>query len=272
MKNHMIFKYAFAMASILLLSGCHVTPQNTSSPQETKAIIAAMKQNLPLETGIPPPTSTPIATQELPNRPVQTPSTSPNPPPQSENQAPQGFIQFFGKHTTIFLPGTFIGGSPDEDLEAILELVGFLGPNYRQAALIMAQNRDDIDLFAIDTRLSKSRTVTNLIVTEEDVPITLDIYQCADEIDAELSGLGYQVLEHDNFQMIHYPAVRLIITKAEARQVAYQAIYIIQIERAMWFLAYTTDIALAGKEQTEFDSSARTFWVLEEPSSYSMRY
>ncbi len=75
------------------------------------------------------------------------------------------------------------------------------------------------------------------------------------------SSQRFSLVSQDDFEMILYPAQRVIFTQEIMGKKIFQAFYITKIGRDIWVLTYTTGIAESETFLEEFDASARTFFV-----------
>lgn len=224
--------------------------------------------DIPSATPSPAPSATPTETATVTHTPVPsdtpepTATATPSHTPQAEISAPDGFLLLEGRSSRVYVPETFVGGNPEEDLDLIIEKVAQLGPEYENATRNIENNRQNIDLFALDTRVGQKGTLSNLVIAKEEVfsVVTTEMYVEA-IISQFSSDSRFNLVSQDDFEMILYPAQRVIFTQEILDQELFQAFYITKIGRNVWVLTYTTGIAESEAYLEEFDASARTFFA-----------
>lgn len=185
--------------------------------------------------------------------------------PQPEVPPLSGWEKFDGGRVALWLPSSFQGGPLNgKNLDAIVEGIRELGPDFEKAAQIIERNPSAFVIFAIDSEVGDSGTLTSMNVVAERVPsaVTADTY--VDIVSKKLST-RYQVIERGIVTLDHYEAGRLVL-EIEVQGVHMKSVmYAVKADGTIWALNYGTAAAEFDQRFPVFEQSARTFSVQPQP-------
>ncbi len=219
-----------------LLAGCAPAAEPTPTP------IPPTNTPLPTSTPLPSPTATEI--------PVQPTAAS------------TGYIVIEGKGVSITVPDTYIGGS-EEDIQLVMETMKGMGGAYTEAAEMIEENPGLYLIFAYDTKMGASGSLTNFNVTtlqipsgitlESQLPSLIDYYEQIGGTDIESQACTYE--DHDCFAV--YVTIATQGTTMRLLQ------YLIHEGVDVYAVTFGTDISEFPDRYTEFAQAFSTFQILE---------
>lgn len=197
-------------------------------------------------TPTPTPTSTPIPT----NTPALTSTPTPIP----------GWEKFEGGGVELWLPESYEGGNPSEDIEVIIDKLRLLGPDFEQMAQVIKQNPSMFVLMALDSEVGDSGYITNVNIAKEKVlsAITLEIYLAS--VENQLPD-QFQVVDQDIVSLIDHLAGRMIIEAAVLGVDIKEVVYIIKEDNIIWAISFATGAEEFDQRLQIFEQSIRTFAV-----------
>lgn len=181
--------------------------------------------------------------------------------PQPEVPPISGWEKFDGGRVGLWLPSTFHGGPPSgKNLDAIVEGIRELGPDFEKAAQVIERNPSAFVIFAVDSEVGDSGTLTSMNVVAERIPsaITADTY--LDIVSKKLST-RYQVIERGIVALNHYEAGRLVLEMKVKGVHMKSVMYAVKTDGTMWALNYGTAASEFDHRFPVFEQSARTFSV-----------
>ena len=169
---------------------------------------------------------------------------------------PPGWTRFEGGGAELWLPASFVGGSPTEgDIELIKEGVRSLGPQFEALTQSIGQA---LAIFAFDTELGPA----TVAIVRAEVPsfITPDLY--LDATLEQVGVLGTKLIERDQRTLSGFQAVRAVIETpipgATARQLGY---FIKTDDNAIWEVIFSTAADEFELRLPVFEQSIQTFAV-----------
>ena len=213
--------------------GCGLTPEPTATP-----------------TAIPAPTATPTATLEPTTAPAVASGPTATPIP--------GWKKFEARGIEIWLPGSYEGGDPSQDLDVIVERLRALGPDFAQTAQAIEQNPSAFVLWAFDSHVGDSGLLTSVTVGTERIPsaITIEVY--LDMLAKQLPS-QFRVVEQGIVPLDYYQAGRALIEFSIKGVNGKQVMYVIKEGNTIWAVNYTTSADEFDQKLPTFEQSARTF-------------
>ena len=94
----------------------------------------------------------------------------------SVSKAPaEGWKKIEGAGASIWLPESYDGGVPSEDLEFIASRIREINPDFEQIATMIEQNPDMFSLMAFDSQMGDQPFLTNINIISESLPSALTI-------------------------------------------------------------------------------------------------
>ncbi|AFY39990.1 hypothetical protein Lepto7376_3833 [[Leptolyngbya] sp. PCC 7376] len=180
---------------------------------------------------------------------------------QVEVAAPEeGWKKFEGGGASIWLPGTYDGGVPSEDLEFIATRIREINPDFEQIATMIEQNPDMFSLLAFDSEIGEQPFLTNINIISEALPSNLTIETYLDITKQQLPA-QFNIVEEEFIEINSKPAVRLIIELEMAGSLVKESVYIVRGDNKAWVITCAT-----GKEDFEtrrpiFEKMANSFTI-----------
>lgn len=110
---------------------------------------------------------------------------------------------------SVWLPDTFLGGDPSQDLNQLTEELRSLGGHFAEPADLLEANPGSLLLWATDKVPGDSGAVTNVTAVREEVPAAITIQEYLHALLQQFPP-EYVLSQTDMFDHIHYgQAVRL---------------------------------------------------------------
>ena len=231
------------------------TPEPTETPEPTLTHTPTLE---PTATPEPTPTETPEPT--LTHTPTLEPTATPEPTPTETLTPIPGWEKFEGGGVELWLPESYEGGNPGEDIEVIVENLRSLGPDFEQLAQMMEQNPSWCIIWAVDSEVGDSGLLTNVNGTSEKVlsAVTIDTH-----IDAALKQLPaqFQVVERGIVSLGDYQAGRLVIEVTISGVAKKELVYVIKDGNTMWTITFATGAEEFDQRLPAFEQSVLTFAI-----------
>jgi len=227
------------------------TPTLTPIPTATQ-VPTDTPTPIPTATTVPTDTPTPIptATTVPPATPTVQPAVAPGP----------DWKKFEMRGAELWLPDSFEGGDPSEDLDLIIELIEAVGPDFEQAAAALRQNPEAFVFWAFDSDISDLKFLTNVTIASQRVPSVITVETFVDLMVGQLTS-QFNVIEQEVVPVGPYEAGRLVIDFALPGVEGTQLIYVFLEEGSVWAVNFTTSEGEFNERLPVFDESVRTFRI-----------
>lgn len=185
--------------------------------------------------------------------------------PQPEAPPIPGWEKFDGGRVALWLPQSFRGGPlRGKNLDAVVEGIRALGPDFEKAAQTIERNPSAFVIFAVDSRVGDSGTLTSMNVVAERVPSAVTVNTYVNIVAKKLSR-KYQVVERGIVPLDHYEAGRLVV-EIDVRGVSIKSVmYAVKDGSTIWALNYGTGASEFDQRLPAFEQSARSFAVRTQP-------
>jgi len=185
--------------------------------------------------------------------------------PQPTAPAVPGWQKFEGRNVELWLPPTYQGGElSGKNLEMVVEGIRTLGPDFEEVAQVIERNPSAFLIFAVDSEVGESGSLTNMNVVAERVPsaVTMNTYL---DLVAKKLPRQYRVIEREIVQLDHHQAGRLVL-EIEVRDMHVKNLmYAIKSDNTVWAVNYGTGVEEFEQRLPVFEQSARTFTVRPQP-------
>jgi hypothetical protein len=253
---HHLHRFALGAALVIVFSiaGCITLPGSTILPTstvlsptvmigtDTPAVVAATPSITPSPTTIPSQTLTPTITP--------TPTETPIP----------GWSTIMGDGVSLWLPDSWLGGNPQDDLDRLL---ADAAPEVRQYAVVLEENRSAINLWAYDTASSGSFHLTNVNIGKETVDdaVTVDIYM--DAIDRNLPE-NFTVIGRQLMDLLDRQGGRIFIDVNVNGLIIREVMYIIKVGDLMWLVTFAAESDVFDAQLPIIEMSMQTMEFVEE--------
>ena len=171
-----------------------------------------------------------------------------------------GWEKFEANGVELWLPESYDGGNLKEDLQTVVEKIKSLGPEYENMATVIEQNPDMFAVWAFDSNIGASGSLTSTAITFEKVMsvVTIDTY-----LDAASSQLpaSFVVTDRQIVKLNGYDAGRLVIEFSISGTDGKELMYAVKNGNTFWVLTYGTGADEFDQRLPEFEKSALTFKV-----------
>jgi hypothetical protein len=190
------------------------------------------------------------------------PAPTPEPTATSEPTATfvAGWEKFEGGGVELWLPETYEGGNPEQDIDVVVENLRKLGPDFERTAQMIEQNPTMFAIWAFDSQVGDSGVLTNVNVTTEKVlsAVTVDTY-----LDAASKQLpaAFQVVGRDGLSINGHPAGRLTVEFAVSGVAGKEVVYVVKDDTTIWAITYATGADEFDQRLPVFEQSALTFAI-----------
>jgi serine/threonine-protein kinase len=161
----------------------------------------------------------------------------------------------------LWLPGSYEGGDPNEDIDWIVERLSALGPEFEYAAELIRQNPSMLVLWAFDTEVGESGFLTNALVSVETFPSAVSLGTLVEMVGKQLPT-GWTVVEQGIVNVGDRRAGRLVHEAQILGQRTRQLVYLFRSGSRLYSLYYSTGADEYADRLPEFERSARTFRVV----------
>ncbi len=176
-----------------------------------------------------------------------------------------GWEKFEGGRVELWLPQSYTGGElSGEHLALVVEKIRSFGPDFEKVAQAIEQNPSAFVIFAVDSEVGDSGTVTNMNVVSRRVPSTVTVDKYLDIVAKKLPR-QYRVLEQGIVPLDHYQAGRLVLDIEIQGVHLKNVMYAIKNGRTLWTVNYGTGAEEFDQRLPIFEQSARTFNVRAQP-------
>lgn len=171
-----------------------------------------------------------------------------------------GWAKFEAGRIEIWLPESYEGGDPSQDLDLFVEEMKALGPDFAQAAEEIERDPSAFVFWAFDSDIGDSGFLTNVNIVTERVlsALTIETY-----LDAAIRQLPseFNVVEQETVSLDHYQAGRVVMEISMMDVEAKQVMYIVKEGNVMWIVTFGTDLDEFDRRLPTFEQSIRTFKI-----------
>ncbi|MCI0475443.1 MAG: hypothetical protein L0Y55_04295, partial [Anaerolineales bacterium] len=233
-RNRSLVFLALVVAS-LWLSGC-----DALNAPATPTLAFATRTLTPTITPTFTRTALPTSTNTLVPTATHTPTITPTPTrlPLPTAAPPPGWKKLESANIELWVPGSFVGGDPVKDKDALLKALRAFGSEYVASFKSVEQNPNAFAIYAIDTRLGSTGFITT---------ITLTVNQIVGSGTQETLRGGatlqfprqYTVLDRRNVAL-YYAAERMVTDSVVQNIRMRQLVYTIKSTNTAWVLAFST--------------------------------
>lgn len=171
-----------------------------------------------------------------------------------------GWEKFEGKGVELWLPESYDGGNVSEDLQTVVEKIRSLGPEYENMASVIEKNPDMFAIWAFDSKIGTSGSLTSAAITFEKVKsvITIDTY--LDAVSSQLPA-SFKVTDRQIVKLNGYDAGKLLIEFTISGTNGKELMYAVKNGNTFWVITYGTGADEFDLRLPEFEKSALTFKV-----------
>jgi hypothetical protein len=252
---HHLHRFALGAALVIVISitGCITLPGSSTTP--TSIVLSPTTINTDIPTAVViTPSLTPSPTM-IPSQ-TRTPTITPTP---TETPIP-GWSTISGDGVSLWLPDSWQGGNPHDDLDRLL---AGAAPEVRQYAAVLEENRSSINFWAYDTASSGSFHLTNVNIGQEEVDeaVTVDLYM--DAIDRNLPE-SFTVTGRQLMDILESQGGRIFIDVNVNGLVIKEVMYIFKVGNLMWLVTFAAESDVFDAQLPIIEMSMQTLEVVEE--------
>lgn len=201
------------------------------------------------------------ATAEAPPSQPSTPTASPSPTPSTSPPAQiSSWEPFSAGGISLSLPQSFEGGDLESDLPAIIGRLRDLGPDFEPIAQQIEQNPGLFLLWAFDTIIGPSGTLTSAAVTHETIPSSIPLATYVDAAKAQLPP-GFQVVDTRIGSHPDGEEARMVIEFEIMGIPGKELLYILKQSGDIWVLTLSTGAEEFATRLPDFEQTIATFAV-----------
>jgi hypothetical protein len=171
-----------------------------------------------------------------------------------------GWEKFEAGGLELWLPESWEGGDPSEDIDIIVEALRSAGPDFEEYAQMIEEDPSMFVLWAFDLEVGESGGLTNVTVVKEGVFSTMTIDMYLDLIPEGLPAM-VQVTERGIVMLTDREAGRLVLEWEVSGVTAKQVMYVIKGGTTMWVITFTTQPGEFDQRLPVFEQSALTFAI-----------
>ena len=190
------------------------------------------------------------------------PSSSPETLPTIESipTSIPGWEKFEAKGVELWLPESYDGGNVSEDLNTVVEKIKALGPEFENMAAVIEQNPDMFAIWAFDSKIGASGSLTSAAITFEKVLSVISIDTYLDAAQNQLPA-SFVVTDRQILKLNDYDAGRLMIEFSISGINGKELMYAIKNGNVVWVITYGTSADEFDQRLPVFEKSAITFNV-----------
>jgi hypothetical protein len=194
--------------------------------------------------------------ENIPEQPIAD-STSEPYSISSENNSipiPDGWKKIQGQGAELWLPGSYFGGDPNKDSEAIAYNLKLLVQDYQRRQEVFKQS----SLAAFDSQLDSVGSLTNVLAAVEPVMPGTTVDQYLEELIKQLPS-QYQILEKNVVSLNYYQTGRIVAEFTTGGTRIKQMFYTIPSGNKFWVIVYSASADEFDRQLLVFEESIRTF-------------
>ncbi len=194
--------------------------------------------------------------ENIPEQPIADSTSEPSSIP-SENHSipiPDGWKKIQGQGAELWLPGSYFGGDPNKDSEAIAYNLKLLVQDYQRRQEVFKQS----SLAAFDSQLDSVGSLTNVLAAVEPVMPGTTVDQYLEELIKQLPS-QYQILEKNVVSLNYYQTGRIVAEFTAGGTRIKQMFYTIPSGNKFWVIVYSASADEFDRQLLVFEESIRTF-------------
>jgi hypothetical protein len=256
---HHLHRFALGAALVIVFSiaDCITLPGSSTATTSTMLSPTAMINTNTVVVV----TVTPSITPSQTTIPSQTPTPTITPTP-TETPIP-GWSPISGDGVSLWLPDSWQGGNPQDDLDRLLAEAANTAREVSQYAGVLEENRSAINLWAYDTASSGNFHLTNVNIGQEavDDAITVDLYM--DAIDRNLPE-SFTITGRQLMDILENQGGRIFIDVNVNGLVIKEVMYIFKVGDLMWLVTFAAESDVFDAQLPIIEMSMQTMEIVEE--------
>ncbi|MEA5603674.1 serine/threonine-protein kinase [Nostoc sp. UHCC 0252] len=206
-------------------------------------------------------TSTPTELQASNSEQASTDSTSQQPSIPQENISsgvPSGWNKFEGGGAELWLPPSWEGGDPNQNIDAMIRKIESLGSSWEGSAQMLKLNSSAFSILAFDSYKGESSFPTSVIVSYEKIPIKMNLetylQETLNKFPSDIRVINVKTGSIEGYE------IGKIITEIRLRD-AKQIYYLIKDRNSIRAVIFSTSANEFEVRLPVFEASVGTFSV-----------
>jgi len=172
-----------------------------------------------------------------------------------------GWRLFEGRGLSIWLPESFIGGDPGQDLDVMLNELRLLGGRFAESADKLQADPGSFILWVFDSASAASGAVTNMTIVREDVPPDITMQEYLDAVQG-LFPPEMRIVQSGTISLPRYPEAARLVFETDVQGLALkEAAYLVKHGATMWVITYATGAQDYDQLLPTFELSISTLTV-----------
>jgi hypothetical protein len=172
-----------------------------------------------------------------------------------------GWRIFEGRSLSLWLPETFIGGDPGQDLDAMLAELRRLGGRFAESADKLQADPGSFQLWVFDSAATVSGAVTNMTVIQEEVPADVTMQQYLDAA-LDFFPVEMRILQSGTLSLPRYPEAAKLVIETEVEGLALkEVVYLVKHGTTVFVITYATGAQDYDALLPTFEQSMSTLMV-----------
>ncbi len=198
-------------------------------------------------------TAIPVTANTLPPEWTPTPDETATPIP--------GWEVFRGRGVSIWLPESYGGGDPGQDLDAMLEQLRGLGDHFAESADKLQADPGSFVLWIFDSTPTASGALTNVTAIRDQVPPEVPMQAVIDAV-LEAMPADMRAVESGTMALARYPEVARLVFETELEGLALKEVaYLVKHGADLWVITYATGAPEFDQMLPTFEQSISTLSV-----------
>lgn len=172
-----------------------------------------------------------------------------------------GWHMLEGRGLSIWLPESFLGGDPGQDLDGMLEELRRLGGRFAESADMLQANPSNFILWVFDSASTASGAVTNMTIVREDVPPDITMQEYLDAVQG-LFPPEMRIVQSGTMSLPRYPEAAKLVFETEVQGLALKEVaYLVKYGATMWVVTFATGAQDYDQLLPIFEQSITTLTV-----------
>lgn len=198
----------------------------------------------------------------LPAAPTESPD-SPDSPDSPKKDVPELAVaqsqwkKINGNGVRLQVPGSYDGGNPSREYQALVAKLQALDPKYAQRLEAIADNPEVSALLAFDVQDAEQDFLTSVNVATEAIAANVTLEDYVQTASQQLAK-AYEIQSQSIIPVGSYQAGQIVGTIENNNTLFKQLFYLIPHQGRMWIVTYSTGAAAFETRLNEFTQSIQT--------------
>ncbi len=172
---------------------------------------------------------------------------------------PAGWILFDSQEVEIWLPDSFKGGDPEQDIPALIDQMRADGGHFAEAAEILESNPGSFLLWMFDSAESASAVLTNLTIVKEIVPVGITVGQYLEAAQSHFPDSYNVIVSGPVTLATEFETGRIVLETSYDGLAIKEIVYVLKLGDIIYGLTFATSVEEFDSRLPVFKQSAETF-------------